>query len=184
MLKQLLAPKVERSLAKPLPLALKQAECVSQDYLEACLKVGCNPSALQELQFKNFLFDNEIPLYDYNQVGEYLHYFARNRGLDVCWRAIRGEDGPSYKSLSHTSRSWDSINQGSFSVAPSSTIPVYDKLIPLRVLKTIALIQESYPKSKFYVSDIASFPDPFAAVNIGTGKLYVFAVWDEPGFSG
>lgn len=60
----------------------------------------------------------------------------------------------------------------------------------LRIADTVV---SAYPNAKFYVSEIASDPDPFLAVSIGTNdpdqpdgsrKFFVIAVWDEPGFSG
>ncbi len=144
-------------------------------YEEACSKLGYYPDDLHGLKLKQFLFENEIPLYDYDHVIKYLGHIAADDETHICWKALRGSDGCSYLQL--RSPYGDRLVQKKQS-------GIYKKIVPLRVLETISLIQGSYPDAKFYVSELVNFPDPFAAVSITEGTLHVFACWDEPGFSG
>jgi hypothetical protein len=182
---------LSRSKAKvetPLSLNLSKSDFeLQQDYLTACSKLGYDPEELRDLIFKKFLFDNEIPLYDYEQVVKYLQYLVDTNPIysdgpgryHIVWRGLRLSDGCSYVTYKDAITA-DIIIRHS----DEDGHRPYNRIVPLRVLKTIALIQGAYPSSKFYVSDLVKIPDPFAAVNIGTKTFHVFAVWDEPGFSG
>jgi hypothetical protein len=174
-LKQVIRGEDDKVVAnKPLPSDVQPARFESLfEYEEVCSKLDYNPIALQDFKFKHFLFDREIPLYDYAHVIKYLGSYVKS-DVHISWVPLK----KSYAYIQYRPPYGDRLK-----VVDNISVE-YDKLVPLRVLKTAALISETYPESKFYVSDLIKFPDPFAAVNIGTGRLHVFACWDEPGFSG
>jgi hypothetical protein len=136
-------------LRKPQPLSLKKTKWLPDGYEALCESVGFKPPVLVNLKFEKFMFDNEMSLYDVEQVDKY----------------IRSKIGP-YQRLE-----WIRLE-------------LYDEFIPVRVLRCMSKIRMEYSDAKFSISRIANDPDPFARVDIGTARYFIFAVWDEPGFSG
>jgi hypothetical protein len=150
---------------RPEPLKLS-GQSIPAGYLALCDKVGFVPTELKDQAFKQFLFDSEISVYDHDQVKAYLERRAAAASSTVTrqvvlWRGLREKD----------------------STYVSST-GIYQKLVPMRVLVMVDKILGKFPDARFYVSEIVADPDPFMAVTIGTGKMFIFAVWGEPGFSG
>jgi len=123
-------------------------------------QIGFEPRELLKEKLMRFLAANGIQTYDYEEVRNYLNKTKPER-TKWEWIPLRSKD-----------RHYESQ-------------PRYGRLIPLRALQKVALIEEKFPESslKFFVSDyVSENPDPFLAVNDGGLNYVVIDVWDEPGF--
>jgi hypothetical protein len=151
---------------KPVPVQLLPIDPPSE-YLKLCEELDFNPIDLRIMRFERLCFEHEIPIYDLTQVKDYLQRQAQKINMTMRFVPLSTRDG-----------TYDYAGHG-------SSRP-YPHIIPLRILQTVKLIKENFPDSRFFVSKIEKFPDPFIGVDLDTKntRLIIFGVWDEPGFSG
>ena len=139
-------------------------------YLELAEDIGyCPPELLMGL-LHNFIRQNKIKTYKYEEVDKWL--INKAKGKNWYWRPLREKD-----------------KLDSFS---NISCEIYDKLIPFHALKKLKIIGEEFgDQVSFFVSDYTSeMPDPFVMVvpkNVNKNVelesfIIIFDMWDEPGF--
>ena len=171
-------PRVARPVAYPITDAV---ECMAE-YSRLSDKIGFAPGSMYDERLKAFLQHQEIPRFSYADVDVYLRAKARADLGDAvrwCWRPLRERDRTLDWAL------MGSEGHGAYRGKDWSGRP-YGKIIPMRVLERIALVQEEFPDAIFFVSDYEmSKPDPFLAVcgPMADTHLFIIDVWDEPGFT-
>lgn len=158
-----------RTVTKPDKLKTKPTESNSfQEYQALATKLNTVHSTRlksQSMSFQivDFLWENDIEIYDHAHVERYLTQMGRRMGKDLVWRGLREADRSRYES--------------------------YNRPVPVEILRNVDLILTKFPTSDlcFEVSDFAvPNPDPFIRVSVGRygGETpIVFGVWDEPGYS-
>ena len=174
-------------LEKPRPLDLEN-EINNEEidhYEKLASKIGYQPDKT-ELQFqrlKTFLAEQGIPVYDEDQVFDWMTDQAKKNRKRWVWRPLRERDVRRdcryhlVKSVQMTV-DWDTFTAGQIEKEP------YYKIIPLSVLETAAKVAEGFPEACFFVSDLVSLPkpDPFLAVTLPNCPFLVIDFWNEPGF--
>jgi hypothetical protein len=129
----------------------------------------------------------KIGLFDYQQVYNWLD--AKRKQVKVSewfWRSLRSSDKYNSWGFIDTRTNNRYFNQGSY----NSANPAYDLPIPIRVLERVKKIEKVFGKFvKFFVSDYGDpKPDPFIMVRPAMAdhqnnfQMFIFDVWDEPGF--
>jgi len=129
---------------------------IPEDYIELCNQIGFSPGVFEEIRFINFCNENDIPMYDYKKVDNYLRSLL-TPGFIVYWTGLRDKDTrPGYI--------------------------CYQKLVPINILRRVAILEKRFPNAfKFFVSEIVHNPDPFLMVR-GSSFRHIIGVWNEPGF--
>jgi hypothetical protein len=175
-------------VARPLPVTLTRLLTVdAHDAVSARLGIFC--PAREELKFKNFLLENEISLFDYVSVHRYMNRQAKTQGKLWGWVPLREQDDGDGNC---DSRRQDDRYIQAFDLTASDSShanswlirsgEIYSKLVPTKILLDVEKIQWAFPTSRFFVSEVKNFPDPFMAVILPRIGIYVIGVWDEPGF--
>lgn len=170
---------IEKIPPKPsrLRLIAKEEPPELSDYETLAESIGFHiPSSFKQQRKRNELIKwfnaNEITIYDGEEVHKYMSAIAIKAGKHYCWCPLRGKDR--------------------FDIFPTS-IPMgmgnksnslYNRLVPKEVLLIVKKIHDHFGyDARFEVTDMfVPTPDPFMRVSIH-GEVFVFAVWDEPGFS-
>lgn len=158
------------------PLPPSPGEVIPGNYEALCDRLGYKPAGLADAKFRQFCFDEEIPIYDNAQVNKYLQKKG-GRGTIVTWWPLRAQDGSEL--MQFTSHLTFFVRH-----TQDRRVRPYSKVIPERVLLIADQIVSRFPEAKLYVSEIERDPDPFLGVTFDGDTLFVVAVWDEPGFSG
>jgi len=140
------------------------------EYEKLADEVGFLPAELLHKQILQFLRDEKMPVYNYQEVMAYLkkaaeHVVREGYTTAVVWRPLRKRD------------SWGQYQE-------DFDDRVYDRLVPADVLRDMQTIETRFKdKVRFFVSDYkAVTPDPFILVSDWQMKHIVFGIWDEPGF--
>jgi hypothetical protein len=131
---------------KPRPLKLAPAK-LPKGYAALCDLLGYHPAEVVRARFQAWCFEREIPLYDPEQVEDYLGHKADKERAMVRWAELRH----------------------------------YPAVIPISVLAKAGHILADWPGTKFKIGFVG--PDPFAEARVHDVR-FIFAAWDEPGFSG
>ncbi len=161
---------------KPAPLS----EGELKEYTELAQKAGVYVSQLVMHRFSRFLNDQDIPVFNHDEVVKYMDVKAKEQGNKDgwCWHPLREKDkmGGSF-----------GTNTPVYSDYYAKWCGVYGKVVPLRALKKVALIEEHFKDEvKMFVSDYAvKHPDPFLMALIDGNRVvhrYVIDFWNEPGF--
>jgi len=184
------APAINDLTTKRLRLVpkLPEADQTSEmdTYIEVAKELGFSPDQLIEERLNRYFLEQNIPLYNYDNVDRYLMTLARRENEVWKWKPLREKD--------HLLGNWqitgrndkgeevDSGGHGSY----HKTYHPYDKAVPLHILQRVKKIEDYFLDIdlKFFVSDYsAPKPDPFimvtALINV---PQKIFGVWDEPAF--
>ncbi|MHA1952165.1 MAG: hypothetical protein ACW987_20165 [Candidatus Thorarchaeota archaeon] len=142
-----------------------------EEYAKVSKRIGYESASLFHIEFKSFLKEESIPIYNYNDVQDFLV------GEVIKLRVETGS--------SHYSLSWVPMREQDRDLHDAYEPLPYTKTIPLFALLLVDKIHSRFgDKVKFQVSDYEAIkPDPFLRVNVGD-SYYVIAHWDEPGFKG
>lgn len=164
-------------------------------YEELAGKLNYLPAQLLEEQLLRLLAENNIRVFDHDEVDRYLAAIAEAEGKMWIWRPLRDEDRPDWgeggAGESNHHGWWGRTPKGSNEyVGHGSCRPKehayrpYHRAVPVHVLRKVDLIQNKFgPRVKFFVSDYAvPKPDPFIMVTARDVSHIIFDVWDEPGF--
>ena len=133
-------------IERPRPLAPPHTQ-LPEGYTALCDALSYYPAEVVRARFQSWCFDREIPLYDPEQVDDYLGNKADEERVFVRWTELRH----------------------------------YTEVIPFPVLAKAGRILAEWPDAKFRIGHVG--PDPFAEARV-YGVRFIFAAWDEPGFSG
>lgn len=182
--------KKEVSVAKPLPLSVRPDKIEKIDeYLslaESLEIASLDRGAVLQRAVADFLWENDVEMYDYNQMKNYMTSLAEKENTLWHWRPLRDKDIP--KDGSGTPDScwgWNhDSNAHDYYWKTKWECRTYDKIVPFEILKNVKLLNDKFPgKLHFFVTDYKSAsPDPFIiACARDMGKI-IFGVWDEPGF--
>lgn len=134
-----------------------------QNYVVLCQKIGAETPAVKMLRLKNFLAERGIPEYDIKEVRAYLDKLLIP-GQTVFWMPLR------------------TVDDGEKCIWLTKNKMIYPHLVPSSVLETVSTILEVFPDAQFFVSYIATNPDPFLIVTYEGQTPVVVDFWDEPGF--
>lgn len=168
------------------PMRIKSAPAKAdtglREYATICKELGisCNiDGKLLQEEVADFLWGEGMEMYDLKEVNAYMKMLAQKEKKISFWRPLRSKDVGKVQ--------WGEINQHDHYLnKPGWTYScnVYDKTIPLEVLKDVKKIVDKFHDTvAFYVSDYAvPHPDPFILVTAPGMDRIVFGVWDEPGF--
>ena len=157
------------------------------EYAQLAEEIGFSPGALLEEKFRHWLKRQDIKIYVYDKVAEFMTQKYGNRctnpgevGHDPqkpgwVWVPLRKNDqgltdGKYWKSV-------DRLEDGR----------TYQAKVPLTVLQLVMRIGKGFPDIKFYVSDLykpISRPDPFLMATAVGMHRFVLLHWDEPDFTG
>ncbi len=161
-----------RSAAK----LLDKATLAPISYTNLARSIGVTIPA-EEADILQVIYDQELKVYDYDKVDNYLYRKALTQGTQVrwVWKPIRDKD---IKALQSTS---GRTNVGIIYNA------VYTNKIPMRILQEAKEILDKIPDAILLVSDYEVIrPDPFLAITteklLNAGKLWIIDQWDEPAF--
>jgi hypothetical protein len=174
------APQAPVVRDRPEPEILPKMNSSSvEEYIALASEIGLSTVATRILALKNYLQKEEIPVFNYQKVVEYMNNLVAMQEFKEPiayqhyywgWSALREKD------LSKQGGSTQS--NGSFSDR------LYQKAVPLDTLRIVKKIETEFPDQSFFVSDIylVPKPDPFLAVGLPYGEKFVIHVWDEPDF--
>lgn len=166
------------TIEKPQPVAPSgqkvkaESKEMVESYKTLAQKLGFNPLQLKNEEFKLFLKENNIPIYDYNHVLKYLNELVDQSGSrkSIVWSPLRQKERDAILK-SETRPINDRLNSN-----------IYQQIVPLSVLQTIEKINDAFPDAQFFVSEITNIPDPFLAVGFAGLPLTIVDFWAEPGF--
>ncbi len=182
-------------LKKPVPMDASPSQENMEEYLEVAKRLNVRVAGIAGQQFLNFMRLVDLPIYHLPTVAKYMDRISARDGFGHgwVWKPLRIKDheaifGSARDILLSTSMflsSRDIRDVRSDSIRSQHT--VYDKPVPLRVLKRLERIEKESPvKVSFLVSDYATrddiAPDPFLLAYLNTAERYVVDFWDEPGF--
>lgn len=161
--------------SKPQPIKDKPTlENRFQEYLALAKKIGTGitevlEGRIMQQQIADFLWEQDIEMYDYREVCDYMRTMAAKEGKLFFWSNLREQDRK-YADQNPDNR----YDMG---------IP-YKKLVPFEILQNVEKLQNKFGNEvAFLVSDYAvSYPDPFICVTGLEVDRIVFGVWDEPAF--
>jgi hypothetical protein len=197
-LKRRQQPQEETSVAQtaviiPFPSAKVPERMAEPDkqrsYEELAAQLGFKPQQLVKAQLVAFCSEQNIKLYDNDEVWKYLT--SKKQGANVerwCWRPLREKDHLEFRWGCNTSG--EPTGDGFYN-AKKFECRQYDKLVPMHALEKALLIETKFGDDvRLFVSDWARPDcDPFIAAvckqpwpdNSGWGQI-IFDVWNEPGF--
>ena len=165
---------------RPKPLSLAPS-VIPDEYVALATWLGFAPGKLLDQQIRNFLIEQQIPIYNYNAVCSYMTQIAVAAGANFFWRPLRKRDADIYGNWG-----WARGKDHGYYQRGDSVCSPYDKLVPSHILGDVKVIQEKFgDQVAFFISDYkADSPDPFILVTAPseTVSLRVFGAWDEPGF--
>lgn len=143
---------------------------VMNEYIKISRELGYVCSAVRIYELDKFLAENNMVVYNYQQVAEHIEILTRESDLCWGWYQLREQDKLNIKS--------------EFWVPGAFIQKVYDKPVPLSVLGTVKKIQDAFSDAKFFVSELHVVKDPFLLVTFdGTENNYrIVDFWNEPGF--
>ncbi len=139
-------------------------------YSELAESLGFKPGQLLEVKFKKWLEENQIPVYSYEKVRDYLDKKFDN----WSWIPLRAKDC-GLSGLEHCGKN------GHWTGGIANHI-TYHKAVPFSVLETVKKIETVFPDLKFFVSDQRPKGDPFLLVTAVQVENFVVECWDEPNF--
>ena len=140
------------------------------EYRRAAAEIGFENAALRVAEFRLFLAEESIFVYNTDHVMRFL-FSIMPEGMRLEWKALRAADVTTMTRMS-------SMLGGSFEASTSR----YTKPVPIDALKLVKRISDRFPDAKFYVSDwVEHRPDPFLQVGYG-GSTFIVYHWDEPKF--
>ncbi len=156
-------------------------------YEELARELNYKPAQLLEEQLLRFLNENQIEVYDYDEVDRYMAALAEKIGKVWIWRPLREQDKPEgWMWEGRRSDEGGAVNQyrGHGGYRNEFEYRPYPHAVPVHVLRNVKKIQDKFgAQAKFFVSDYADpKPDPFIMVTALDVKRIIFGVWDEPGF--
>ncbi len=163
-----------KPLVRPNPV-LHKTEPRLDEYLALAKELGVGAAdngRILQMEVADFLWENEIEMYNYMEVETYLIELGRRlyKGKDLVWKPLR---------------ICDSLNLGYGWHRSHYEEEVYDKAVPFEVLKNVKLLTGKFGyKLKILVSDFekVSKPDPFIIATARNMDRIVFGVWNEPEF--
>jgi hypothetical protein len=173
-----------RIIEKPKPkLHIVKKESF-EDYEKFAEQLGFKPAQLIEVKLLKFLEQNNIEIFSYEEVFWYMVDKAEKERKFWCWSPLREKDHSKNIEInfSFIDKDGNRIPHGNYQHGRCS---VYDKLVPMRVLKRVQQIENEFPISglSFFVSDYAvPKPDPFIMVTYPRARMIILDVWDEPDF--
>jgi hypothetical protein len=128
----------------------------------------------------DFLWENDIDMYAYNDVVSYMSAMAKKEKAIFCWRPLREADVPS--GGMYGSWGWGNEKKHDFYWSKVWDCRPYDQAVPYDVLRNVKLLNDKFPgKLHFFVTDNAGL-DPFIMATARDMGRIVFGMWDEPGF--
>ncbi len=157
-------------LDRPRPTIKETAppNSVLGEYRALAETIGYQPSELNTIVLNALLADHHIPVYDYDEVHQYLISLCPG-WLIYSWKILRRR---------HSYGSDRVRNHGEYNYVP------YDKPIPIHILRRAALLRSKNYDLEFFASDFnTAFGDPFLLVRNVSARA-VIGAWDEPGFEG
>ena len=161
---------------QPVPKVIEKTEdeAVVEEYAKTAIEVGFSPGALTEARFKIWLKKNGVPFYNYMEVCAFLDSVFPGSPSWKAWHWVPLREADRERKISFRNEiRWFIDNNR-----------VYQKAVPLSVLRTVGRIVEEIPEVCFFVSDAAERGDPFLMVAAVGMTPYVIECWDEPGFTG
>ncbi len=165
--------KSAQQLVRPAPVS-HRTESRLDEYLALAKELGVgaadNGKVLQ-MEVADFLWENDIDMYDYMEVEKYLVDLGRRlyNGKELVWKPLRV---------------CDSLDLGMGWHRSHYEKKVYDRVVPFEVLKNVKLLTDKFgDKLKILISDFEVVnPDPFIIATARNMDRVVFGVWDEPAF--
>jgi hypothetical protein len=158
-----------------------------EQYQDLSAELGLCPGDMLTLQIKNFMIEQQIPMYDYSSVVDYMRRVAAKERKKFFWRPLRKKDKDVWGTWE-----WNVSQSGEWNVRQSDDYyrrfecSVYDKMVPLHILQDVKLLDKKFDgKVGFFVTDYAvPRPDPFILVSAPqeSAERIIFGAWDEPGF--
>jgi hypothetical protein len=177
---QLLKPSPVTPPERPKPLELVRKP-VPVAWQEAADAIGFSPAQLLHDQVRDFLIEQQIPIYEWSAVYLYMKGVADAAGANFFWRPLRQIDQDIYGRWN-----WGRGTAHGYYQPDDNVCSPYDKIVPVHILEDVRTIQERFGnKVAFFVTDYkADSPDPFILVAAPDAvfKKMVFGAWDEPGF--
>lgn len=186
------------TLEKPQPISVTLKPLSDLSEYEAVAKtLGYNPPELAERKTEiarreviEFLLDKGFPIYNNQQVHDFMTTLARKAQRVFVWARMRDYTHEEIERQRQAARHFAVLRSG-FGIEDhvvreekhgQMVSTPYSKRVPLEILKRAAAIKERFGQEvEFYVSDYAVVdPDPFIMVKRGACKHIVFGVWDEP----
>lgn len=153
-----------------------------REYEAVARRIGFDNRALLAAQLKDFVAEQEIPVYKYDRVHAFLVAKMQEdptvkRRERWCWAPLR-EVEVKLKLFFPGQRS----KRKNGHIAPNQ----YGRAVPLKVLQLVEKFTKKFgDKVCFYVSEYASEnADPFLMLAPPGITPMIIAHWDEPGFTG
>jgi hypothetical protein len=182
---------VERAVAvgpevpAPEPAAVHK-EGVLEKFLALADRVGYSGYQLNALRFEKFLHEQEIFIYPFQAVWDFLDHEAKGRSKGWAWHPVRRRDAlhytqPRRQSPPEPSNLYITLDFGGL------TTSVYSRPVPFHALEMIERIEsaKSPLPVHFYINDFIQptrAGDPFLMVTGSDMPEYIVHHWDEPGF--
>ena len=162
-----------RPLVRPSPVSHK-TEPRLDEYLSLAKELGvaaADNGKVFQMEVADFLWENDIEMYNYRVVERYLVELGRRlyKDRELVWKPLRF---------------CDSLNLGRGLHKSFYEKEVYARVVPFEVLKNVKLLTDKFgDKLKILISDFdVPNPDPFIIATARNMDRIVFGVWDEPSF--
>lgn len=143
------------------------------EYLAVAKAIGLDDDLgyLLEPRLRQLLRDENIRVYDYDQVCKFLDV---KLGTDWRWMPLRQIDSDEFPG-----GEWGHEIAGHRRKFGNNR---YNRPVPLPVLLTVKKIAEAIPQARFYVSGIDRDADPFLCVTTRLLHVHIIERWDEPDY--
>ncbi len=169
--------------SKPQPIKAYQIAGVSDEYWKIAndLNLGLvtRGSDVLGMRVADFMWEHDIPMYLMDEVSAHMTAAAGKEKKQWYWRPLRQQDKDAWGAWG-----WGDVRKNDFFRGDEDCCALYQKAIPIEILRRVQTLVAEFPTLNFFVSDYGVWqPDPFIiAKNIGMNRI-CFGVWDEPGFT-
>ena len=180
----------------PQPVAISDGNIFDMvEYKALVAELGVDDSAIRNQEFRQFLADEGIQVYDYEKVVAFLDAKVRGEAKKLrieyliwMWKPVNSKYPVVGRYPQHTDSSisgWIVVN-GNLAGSSLPSTYIYSRPIPHPVLLTMKKIKDKFgDQVAFYVSDYeVRTPDPFLMVTGPGLDFYCVERWDEPNFRG
>ena len=156
------------------------AYVVPADWKAAASMVGYTTPEMEKWNAISFAAERQIPVYDYDQVAEFMEDLAANERQKASWRPLREKDRKKFE----TCKLDGGIGYPLYDASKRRCDP-YDQIVPISILRRIKLMQGGFGDYGFFISDCGRDTEPKFVLGTSTSTIapmIVFGTWDKPEF--
>jgi len=164
---------------KPKPIKIELPKMPPKEFEKLYSSINYKvPGLTNSSRLRNFLIEQQIPIYNEKEVHDYMAKLARKKRKIYVWKPLRDID-------KENRFQWGEVfEHGQYKWFDDKQYGVYPHPVPIHILNDVKIIHDKFGnEAKFFVTDYAvKMPDPFILVTLDGIDRIIFGAWDEPGF--